>query len=89
MSVDLKGRLEIAFGVSLPSTVTMDYPSVTALAAHVRDVLFGAAPAQPAAAPSVRHDDDAADAQLAELDDDDVARALAAELRDLELELQA
>jgi acyl transferase domain-containing protein/acyl carrier protein len=89
MSVDLKGRLEIAFGMSLPSTVTMDYPSVTALAAHVRDALFGAAPVQAAAAPSVRHDDDAGDAELAELDDDGVARALAAELRELDLELLA
>lgn len=32
MSVALKGRLEVLFGEALPSTVTMDYPSVRALA---------------------------------------------------------
>jgi acyl transferase domain-containing protein/acyl carrier protein len=88
VSVDLKGRLEIAFGMSLPNTVTLDYPSVTALAAYVRDVLFDAAPQQIRAVLRGREDD--ADAsQLAGLDDDGVALALAAELRELELELHS
>jgi acyl carrier protein/NADP-dependent 3-hydroxy acid dehydrogenase YdfG len=34
MSVALKGRLEVLFGEALPSTLTMDYPSVRALASY-------------------------------------------------------
>jgi acyl transferase domain-containing protein/acyl carrier protein len=91
MSVDLKSRVEIAFGLSLPSTITMDYPSVTALSAYVRDALFGSMPAQPGVALTALGGDSAADAddeaQLAGLDDEAVARALDAELRALDLEL--
>jgi acyl carrier protein len=92
MSVDLKGRLEIAFGMSLPSTLTMDYPSVSALAAYFRDAFSGEAPAHQSAVVPVHgvvpaFEDDAS--YVGDLDDDGVAIALAEELRTLELELQS
>ncbi|WP_041991935.1 type I polyketide synthase, partial [Streptomyces sp. AcH 505] len=40
-AVELRGRLNAATGVRLPSTVVFDYPSVTALARLVRTELLG------------------------------------------------
>jgi len=46
MSVELKGRLQKAAGISLPSTLTFNYPSVCALSSYLLDRL--ASPQLPA-----------------------------------------
>jgi acyl transferase domain-containing protein/acyl-CoA synthetase (AMP-forming)/AMP-acid ligase II/acyl carrier protein len=92
MTVALKARLEEIFGVSLPSTLAMDYPSVAALAGYFETRLTGdfsvppvpPVPAAPAAAATAVPDAGLARA-LEDLADDEVGEALAAELRALVL----
>jgi phthiocerol/phenolphthiocerol synthesis type-I polyketide synthase B len=95
MTVALKARLEELFGVSLPSTIAMDYPSVAALTDYSMTLLADAptagqpANARPAAtAPMQAAPLPAATRATEELGDDEVGDALAAELQALELELQ-
>jgi acyl carrier protein len=89
MTVALKARLETLFGVSLPSTLAMDYPSVAALARYFEALLTGDAPAAPAPAETTSAPASVPDSIPArapeELGDDEVGEALAAELRALEL----
>lgn len=51
MAVDLKARLEAATGQRLPSTLTFNYPTVTALAGYLADEVLGA-DVKPEAAPT-------------------------------------
>ncbi len=51
MAVDLKARLEAATGQRLPSTLTFNYPTVTALAGYLTDEVLGAS-LKPEAAPT-------------------------------------
>jgi len=44
MAVDLKSRLEAAVGRSLPSTLTFNYPTVTALTRYLADAVLGMPP---------------------------------------------
>jgi acyl transferase domain-containing protein/acyl carrier protein len=93
MTVALKGRLERAFGVSLLSTLTLEYPTVATLTEYLGRTVVGDARASangaPASAASVaKIKAQAAVDDLDDLDDADVAAALAAELRALGLELQ-
>lgn len=96
MTVVLKGRLERAFGLTLPSTLTLEYPTVAALAEYLGRTVAGDArananaPASSAAngAAVVKAKAEAAVDDLDDLDDADVAAALASELRALDLELQ-
>ena len=76
MAVDLKTRLEIATGERLPSTLTFNYPTVTALAGYLAGDVLGvpceaispAAPVgQPAAAASDSTRDDLSEDELAAL----------------------
>jgi myxalamid-type polyketide synthase MxaE and MxaD len=46
MSVELKGRLQKAAGISLPSTLTFNYPTVRALASYLLEQLAPPLPAQ-------------------------------------------
>jgi acyl transferase domain-containing protein/acyl carrier protein len=41
LAVRLRGRLNVATGLSLPTTVVFDHPSPAGLAAHLRTVVFG------------------------------------------------
>lgn len=76
-SVDLRNRLQAAFGISLPATVTFDHATVDALVDHVAGLL---APRgnQPEAAAQGR----AVDA-LDSMTDDEAEAALLRELQDL------
>lgn len=51
MAVDLKARLEAATGQRLPSTLTFNYPTVTALAGYLTDEVLGV-DGQPEASPT-------------------------------------
>jgi acyl transferase domain-containing protein/acyl carrier protein len=46
MSVRLKRRLEVATGLRLPSTLTLNYPTVTSLAQYLEEKIFPSAPGQ-------------------------------------------
>ncbi|HVY15657.1 MAG TPA: SDR family NAD(P)-dependent oxidoreductase [Rhodopila sp.] len=81
MTVALKARLEELFGIALPSTLAMDFPSVEALAGYFTGLVSGTPetmdmPVPAAASVPVR------DVEM--LADDEVGDALAAELRALE-----
>jgi acyl carrier protein len=87
MTVALKARLENRFGMSLPSTVTIDYPSVAALSGYFEvqlsqvgsETVDGVSVAVSGPAP-------ASASAVEDLNDDEVSDALAAELRALNLE---
>jgi acyl transferase domain-containing protein/acyl carrier protein len=88
----LKAGIEHLFGIALSSTVTLEYPTVTALADHIGMIVLGAA-AQPQdrtvpRRPTERAGDDPVMPQRAidEMNDEEVADALAAELSTLDLE---
>jgi acyl carrier protein len=51
MSVELRGRIERALDVELPSTLTFNYPSVRTLADHLVDDVLAETPHSPAADP--------------------------------------
>jgi len=93
MTVALKGRLERAFGASLPSTLTLEYPTVATLAEYLGRTLIGDAhpAANGASASAAARAADVANTKgegsVEDLDDAAVADALAAELRALDLEL--
>ena len=44
MSLELRNRLETAFGLTLPATLVWNYPTVTAVAAHLEERLGLATP---------------------------------------------
>ena len=78
MSVELKRRLEKRCGLSLPSTLTFNYPNVRALASHLSERFAPVIlPAEPALRPTLEHDkrDDLSEDELAAL----LAKSLARE----------
>jgi acyl transferase domain-containing protein/acyl carrier protein len=90
MTVALKARLEDEFGVSLSSTLAMDYPSVSALAGYFEALVAGPSAAigtndfRVALAPEAAKIENAQ--SVASLSDDEVGEALESELKSLELE---
>jgi acyl carrier protein len=77
MSLELRNRLEATLGVTLPATLVWNYPTVTAVAAHLEERL-GLVAAAPPAVEAV--DDPEIERLLAEIQDlseDDVRRLLA------------
>ena len=80
MSVELKGRLEVATGTSLPSTLTFNYPSIDALATYLFEEVLSdrVLPAEAPPPPGVSSSDDVDD-----LSEDGLAQLLAAKLAQL------
>lgn len=80
MAVDVKTRLEAAVGQRLPSTLTFNYPTVSALAGYLADQVLGLAPepsnGAPAPSPAVPEDSGARD----DLTEDELAMLLAEKL---------
>jgi acyl transferase domain-containing protein len=82
MAVDLKARLEAAVGHRLPSTLTFNYPTVTALAAYLADEMLGGrtasaaptAPPAPVPAAEAGSRDDLSEDELAALLADKLGR---------------
>jgi myxalamid-type polyketide synthase MxaE and MxaD len=92
MSVELKGRVELAVGKRLPSTLTFNYPNVAALTDYllsnvlVEDLDAAAAdPASPVATPDAAGDEPArtGDVAAASMSEDALAAALASRLASL------
>ncbi|MCK8516803.1 SDR family NAD(P)-dependent oxidoreductase [Methylonatrum kenyense] len=81
MTVQLRRRLDAAFGLRLPSTAAFQHPSVRALAKYLLEVLGGKDQAITATSHTSRADGDAQldvlrEEDLASLLDDEVARVL-------------
>ncbi|MGW1597942.1 SDR family NAD(P)-dependent oxidoreductase [Streptomyces sp. NPDC002343] len=57
-AVELRNRLNTATGLRLPATLVFDHPTSRALAAHIRDTLFGTGPEETPAAPARTAPDD-------------------------------
>ena len=87
MAVQLRRRLSAALGESLPATLTFNFPSIEALAAHLLERLGGtASPAAAAPAPAAMPAAPAAAApasEVAALSDEQVRAELLAEFGDL------
>ncbi|WP_263357617.1 type I polyketide synthase [Acidicapsa ligni] len=75
MSVELKKQLELGLGVQLPDTLTLTYPSITALATYLKTKLFSEA--------------NDAELEIAEMDDAETDAAIAAELAAIHQKLGA
>ncbi len=82
MSVDLKSHLEAGTGLSLPSTLTFNYPTVVELAEYLDGRLASPAAAQPEAASSAPAA--AASADLDDLSEDDLEALLLKKLKGLQ-----
>jgi acyl transferase domain-containing protein/acyl carrier protein/phospholipid N-methyltransferase len=90
MAVELRANLEKRAGRPLPSTLTFNYPNVTALAGYFEKVLFAApaAPAVPAAAsaqaaPAAAPPPVTADTSREDLSEEHLERLLAEKLKTL------
>jgi len=79
MSLELRNRLEAAFGLTLPATLAWNYPTVTALAAHLEERLGLATPvvAAPESVPAAEPELESLLAEIQGLSDDEVRRLLA------------
>ncbi|MBV9654053.1 MAG: SDR family NAD(P)-dependent oxidoreductase [Acetobacteraceae bacterium] len=93
ITLALRAKLEDLFAVKVPSTLTMDYPSVAALAGYFETTLDGAAAPVPSLSVPIAADrgevTDGASRAVDEMSDDEVADALTAELEALAPELSA
>ena len=63
-AVELRNALAAAFGTELPPTVTLDYPTVAALAAHIAASSFDSSVAVPAAATEDGEEEDGLHAEV-------------------------
>jgi acyl transferase domain-containing protein/acyl carrier protein len=96
MSVDLKKRLEAGLGVKLPGTLTLSYPTITALAGYLEERLFPrgqeASASLDSQAGSGHDSKKSPDEELvfiASMDDSETDAAIAAELAAIQQKLGA
>jgi hypothetical protein len=83
MTVTLQNRLQSLLGVTLSSTLVLDYPTLTALTAFLDEKLFGKANALPQAESLPDEEpglDDEEMASIAGMSDAEMDRALEVEL---------
>ena len=76
MALELKNRLQASTGQVLPTTIAFDYPTTTALAGFVGELLGASIAEAPASAPA----DGASSSDLDAMSDDEAAALLADEL---------
>jgi coronafacic acid polyketide synthase Cfa6 len=88
MSVKLKRRLEAGTGVKLSGTLTLTYPTITALAAYLDEKLFPATPLPSSSVPPLPsgHDEHYS-ASLAGMSESETNAAIAAELAAIQQKL--
>jgi acyl carrier protein len=95
MSVELKGRIEVAVGLELPSTLTFNYPNITALTDFLIDDALatldgdvtiddGTGPEASPTVPAPLDTPDQDDLDRDDLDEDDLEAMLAARLARLQ-----
>ena len=79
MSLELRNRLETAFGLTLPATLAWNYPTVAAVAAHLEERLGLATPVVDAADSATAADPELEGllADIQGLSDEEVQRLLA------------
>jgi acyl transferase domain-containing protein len=77
MSLELRNRLELALGLTLPATLVWNYPTVAAIAVHLLERLGLATDAAAPAAPAEDAELEGLLAEIQELPDDEVRRLLA------------
>jgi len=89
MSVKLKRRLEEGTGLRLPGTLTLMYPTITALAEFVEDKLFASTVLPLASAPplSTREQDESFSTSVAGMSESETNAAIAAELAAIQQKL--
>jgi acyl transferase domain-containing protein len=88
MSVKLKRRLEAGTGLKLSGTVTLTYPTITALAAYLDEKLFPATPVPSSSVPPLpRGQDERYSASLAGMSESETNAAIAAELAAIQQKL--
>ncbi len=89
MSVKLKRRLEAGTGLRLPGTLTLTYPTVTALAAYLEEKLFASADAPSASVQPLlmREPDPSLSAAVTGMSDTETNAAIAAELAAIQQKL--
>lgn len=91
MSVKLKRRLEVGTGLRLPGTLTLMYPTITALADFIEEKLFPSAVLPSVSAPSlsIRDQDESFSTSVAGMNESETNAAIAAELAAIQQKLGA
>ena len=82
MTIELKNRLQVSVGRTLPSTLVFDYPTVVALADYIERNVLLVEPA-PAAASKQQEQQSQAESELKEMSDSEAEAVLAKELSEL------
>ncbi|MBZ0279020.1 MAG: acyl carrier protein, partial [Anaerolineae bacterium] len=83
MSVDLKTHLEKAVGLSLPSTLTFNYPTIAELSEYLNGRLTPAEPVAPSAAPAAAPSPAVAAEDMDDLSEDELEALLLKKLKGL------
>lgn len=84
IAVELRNRLQISLGSSIPSTVAFDYPTTAALAEFLAQDILKLTSEDTADSASGAETGSEMDSTLAELSQDEIARLLAQELGTIE-----
>jgi NAD(P)-dependent dehydrogenase (short-subunit alcohol dehydrogenase family)/acyl carrier protein len=83
MVLDLKNRLHLSVGHSLPATFAFNYPNVEALANQLFAEIFGTSLEAQGARDAEAQADDAVLAEIEQMDDGELEKLINSELRDL------